>query len=330
MASIHYFQRKRRPGQNHSLEQIFSDLRKRLASRFTVVKIESPHVSTGLFKRVANVLAAYRHQGDVNHVTGDINYINLLFKKRKTIITILDCGSLERTSGLRKWLLKIIWFQLPVMRSRFITVISQATKDHLLREVRCKEDKVKVIYVPINTEFKAVEHTFNNKKPNILQIGAAPNKNLTRLVEAAKGLDCRLTLIGKLSDTNRQLLEEYGIEYENHVDIPFEDILKHYSNCDILFFASTFEGFGMPILEAQATGRVVITSRLYSMPEVGGDAAYYVDPYNIDDIRKAIIDLTTDESYRNNLIEKGLENVKRFDPDYIASQYADLYDQILA
>jgi glycosyltransferase involved in cell wall biosynthesis len=99
---------------------------------------------------------------------------------------------------------------------------------------------------------------------------------------------------------------------------------------DILFFASTFEGFGMPILEAQAIGRVVVTSNILSMPEVGGNAALYVDPYSIEQIRDAICILKNDKILRNSLIDKGFENIKRFNPDTIAFQYEALYQEIIA
>ena len=85
----------------------------------------------------------------------------------------------------------------------------------------------------------------------------------------------------------------------------------------------------MPILEAQAVGRAVITSQLLSMPEVGGDAALYVDPYQVEQIREGLQRLISDSALRNDLIKKGFENVKRFDPNVITSKYEELYLDIL-
>lgn len=77
------------------------------------------------------------------------------------------------------------------------------------------------------------------------------------------------------------------------------------------------EFFGLPIIEAQYQGCPVLSSNCSSMPEVGGDAANYVDPYSIDEIRDGIMKIIEDTSYRNQLIKKGFENVKRFNPEVI-------------
>jgi glycosyltransferase involved in cell wall biosynthesis len=85
----------------------------------------------------------------------------------------------------------------------------------------------------------------------------------------------------------------------------------------------------MPILEAQSVGRPVITSNILSMPEVGGGAALYVDPLNIDEISSAIQKVKDDSVLREKLKLKGFDNVKRFNADYIANQYEALYKDIL-
>lgn len=324
-----YFQRKRREGANYSLEQIFDDLAIRLGNKYQITQNILPYVSSGLFKRVANMIYAICHQGDINHVTGDINYVALLLKKKKTMLTILDLGAIHRTTGFRRKLLLNIWFKWPVYRSRWVTVISEATKLDLLDNVPCNPDKVKVIYVPISVEFKRFDKPFNKKCPTILQIGGAPNKNLERLIPAIEGLACRLLILGKISETNLILLKNTNIDYENRVGIPFEEVIDCYKSSDILFFASTFEGFGMPILEAQTVGRPVVTSNILSMPEVGGDAAFYVDPYNVEQIREAISNLINNDYLRDTIVSKGFENIKRFNPETIALQYENLYNEIL-
>lgn len=329
MPKITYFQRKRRANANHSIEQIFNALAVRFSKKYDIQQYIVPFVSLGFFKRFINMLAAPLNQGDVNHVTGDINYVAILLKKEKTISTILDLGILHRTTGIRRKILLEIWFRLPVKRSKWVTVISQATKDDLIKNVSCSPDKVKVIYVPISKDFKPNNKTFNTKKPTILQIGGAPNKNLTGLINAVQDISCKLLIVGKIAPENGQLLKNYKIEYENLVGISQEEVVQCYENCDLLFFASTFEGFGMPILEAQAVGRPVITSNILSMPEVGGDAALYVNPHNNEEIKDKILELMTNSELRQSLIEKGFENVKRFDEDTIAQQYESLYELVL-
>jgi glycosyltransferase involved in cell wall biosynthesis len=328
MYNITYFLRKRRKGANFSVEQIFNDLAERFSTNYQVTQRILPYVSSGLFKRVANVISAGMNQGAVNHVTGDINYVALLLKKSKTISTILDLGILHRTDGLKRRILLDVWFKWPVYRSKWVTVISEATKQDLLKNVPCNPAKIKVIYVPISKLFKRVDKVFHKKCPTILQIGGAPNKNLKRLIQAVDGISCKLLIIGKISEENLRLLESSNIDYLNKVGIPFDEVIEAYISCDLLFFASTFEGFGMPILEAQAVGRAVITSNILSMPEVGGDASAYADPLNVGEIKSAIIKLIEEDEYRENLIEKGFENTKRFDSDFIALQYEALYKDI--
>ena len=86
-----------------------------------------------------------------------------------------------------------------------------------------------------------------------------------------------------------------------------------------------YEGFGLPILEAQATGRPVITSNEASMPEVAGDAAILVNPYEVVEIKEAVEKIISDKKLREDLIKKGIENIKRFTPEKIAENYASLY-----
>jgi glycosyltransferase involved in cell wall biosynthesis len=81
----------------------------------------------------------------------------------------------------------------------------------------------------------------------------------------------------------------------------------------------------MPILEAQATGRVVVTSDRFSMPEVAGDGALLANPESIPSIREAIIRIIQDRSLRDQLIENGTKNIQRFRGDVIALQFEDLY-----
>jgi glycosyltransferase involved in cell wall biosynthesis len=93
----------------------------------------------------------------------------------------------------------------------------------------------------------------------------------------------------------------------------------------MLLFASTYEGFGLPIIEAQAVGRPVITSDLCSMPEAAGGAACLVDPYDVAAIRQAVLRVMEDHEYRDDLIARGLVNVERFRASKVAAQYAQLY-----
>jgi glycosyltransferase involved in cell wall biosynthesis len=327
--AVTFFHRKPRAVGNYSVEFIFEDVRKRLAGRIDARVVYSRYESSGLFKRLYNCIQAFMNQSDVNHVTGDINYLGLMLNRRKTIQTILDCVHLKTSSGIKHRVLKYFWLTLPVKKAKFITAISGSTKNEILKYVDCPPDKIKVIYVAISNRFSRVDKTFNKAEPRILQVGTAPNKNIPRLIEALKGIPCILEIIGKYNEEYVKLLSENQVKYEYKSGLSDEEMIERYQAADIIALVSTYEGFGMPILEANATGRVVITSHAYSMPEVAGDAACLVDPYKVQSIRMGFMQVIQDDLYRQTLVGNGFENIKRFDPEKISAEYLNLYNQVI-
>ena len=319
-----HFQRKPPLG-FFSVERLFEDVRSALPADIAVTVYLNRFLSQGLWQRLVDTLRAARHQGGVNHVTGDVHYLTYLLNRKRTVLTILDCVTLVRLRGLRRWVFWFFWYWLPEKRCAAITVISESTKQELLRHLRCDPDKITVIHCPVSDEFTASAKPFDSQCPRILQVGTTENKNIPRVAEALQGLPCRLSIIGPLSDAQKAVLERFAIDYENHVGLSREALVEQYRKADLLMFASLYEGFGLPIVEANAVGRPVITSRLYSMPEVGGDSACYVDPYAVGEIRAAVERLTGDATYRQALTERGYRNVARFRRAVIAGHYAALY-----
>jgi glycosyltransferase involved in cell wall biosynthesis len=104
-----------------------------------------------------------------------------------------------------------------------------------------------------------------------------------------------------------------------------EELVEAYRRCDMVVFASLYEGFGLPILEAQAMGRPVITSNFGAMREAAGDGALLVDPYSVEAIREAVLRITREPALREDLIAKGLRNVANFSADAVAMKYAQIY-----
>lgn len=122
------------------------------------------------------------------------------------------------------------------------------------------------------------------------------------------------------------MLQENNIDYSSCANISDEELLKEYNRCDIVNFPSLYEGFGMPIIEGQATGRVVVTSNLSPMKDVAGGCAVLVDPNDIQSLRQGYFEaINHGECY----IVKGLENVKRFSVETIARQYFNLIKNLL-
>lgn len=327
---VTYFQRRRRPNANFSLEFIFDNVRQCLNGQISARVHTAPVVSNGFFRRLWISLDAMFHQGEINHVTGDINYVAAFLSHRRTIVTILDCGFLKRGQGLRRWLLKVVWLNLPVWRSRIVTTISESAKSDIVKWSGCDPKKVVVIPVAISDKFRpSVKPTFGSP-PRLLQVGTAVNKNISRLAEALREIPCILVIIGKLNDELRQKLQECHVNFENQMNLDFDALIEQFQLADIVMFASTDEGFGMPILEAQAVGRPVVTSNTSSMPEVAGDAACLVDPFDVSSIREGIRTVIENQGYREELIRRGFENVKRFDANRIADQYLDVYKGLAA
>lgn len=159
----------------------------------------------------------------------------------------------------------------------------------------------------------------------ILHIGTAKRKNLPNVIRALNGISCHLHIVGVLDEEQSELLVENKIEYSNEADVSFDTIVQRYQECDIVSFPSLYEGFGMPVVEGNACGRPVLTTRRGAIPEVAKDSVLYVDPTNIEDIRCGFVSLINDDNLRNTLVDKGLANASRFSIGSIAAQYKRVY-----
>jgi glycosyltransferase involved in cell wall biosynthesis len=328
---VRLFFRRANPTGNVSIENSFDMMRTCFPknSRFKLDFFTSAHYSIGFLPRLKAIFEVRRHHADINHVTGDTHFFTLGLPRQNTVLTIHDCGFLDNKKPLARWVLKTFWLTLPVRQCTILTVVSEATKRDVLTHTNCSPEKIVVIPTIIKSEFTPKPKIFNAHCPTLLHIGNSPNKNLTRHAAALSGLKCQLHVVGQMSETDIKTLKKHDISYKMSVNLSLSDMHTAYQEADILLFCSTIEGFGMPILEAQTVGRVVITSNISAMPEVAGNGACLVDPLSISDIRAAIERVCADDDYRNNLIQKGFENVKRFNPETVAQQYETVYESVL-
>jgi len=314
-------ERKRLEG-HFSIERLFAEIRRYMPPDCEVTSCPAPEASKGVFPRVRNVRHAARQQADVHHIVGDSHYLAFGLPPGRTVLTIHDCAALNRLQGLSRALLKYFWFTGPMRRAALVTAISQTSKNELRRWVGPLADKVTVVPDCVSEEFVYDPKPFNEECPVVLQVGTKWNKNVERVMKAVVGTGCRLEIVGTLKqetgDGGQGTVRELG-------RLADAELVAAYRRCDMVVFASLYEGFGLPILEAQATGRPVVTSNFGAMKEAAGEGALFVDPYSDESIREAVLRVKSEPALREELVRKGLENAERFKPEAIARQYAEIY-----
>ena len=314
---------------SNSIEFLFHHIHDELKDRVRITEVVLPRLSQGFLNRVYNTIQLLRYRKRAVHITGDVHYalLGALFSKR--ILTIHDLSFLSRTSGIRRRILSLFWVYLPARLAHRITVVSEATRKALMQEVNIDPSKVRVIHNFVHPIYKPVERQFNSACPRILQIGTSFNKNLENLVRALDGMSCVLVIIGSLSEKQEKLLSECRVNYIQRSALTLEQMHEEYVKADLLSFVSIIEGFGLPVLEAQATGLPVLTSNCSSLPEVAGAGALMVDPFSVADIRDGIIEISTNSLKRKDLIRAGYENAAKFEMKKIAEAYLTIYREEL-
>lgn len=320
----------RHPDVGFSIEKVFNTLENEIQKKCVVESVSVASKNSMPWDIIVNNLFSFkkRNKKGVNHITGHIHDVILGLIGCKSIVTFHDLVFLDNVRNpvkkIYKWL---FWVYIPVKFADSITCISEHTKRSLLRHV--KTDKITVIHNPIDPLFEFKAKQFNSEKPVILHIGTGWNKNLVNTIRALQGISCHLRIIGKLKEAHLAALNEHGVEFSNEFGLTDDQIRMEYQKCDIVNFPSVYEGFGMPIIEGQATGRVVITSYLEPLIEVGQESVHFVDPEDIASINAGYKKIIADESYREQLISRGYANVERFKVSNIAAQYIELYQKIL-
>lgn len=319
----------RRPGPGlFSMERIFMDVRRHLADDIDVTVAINRYPSKGILGRLRDSWDARRHRRDVNHILGDIHYVASFLPRKGTLITIHDCVLLETRHGLRRWLIWLIWYWWPLRRAEHVVTVSLFTKAALLRWTSYPADRITVIPPTLGDDFTYMPPRPHDQWRQVLMLGGAPNKNIARVAEALAGLPVRLTLIGLIGETDRAALARYGIDHVIRSGLDDAAILAAYRDTDILLFPSVYEGFGMPIIEAQATGRPVVTSRIEPMTDTAGDGAVFVDPFDSASIRAGVRKLLDQPDHADAVIAAGLANAQRYRASTVAATYATLYRRL--
>ncbi len=318
----------RKPDAFFSIERVFRKIEQSLDEHVSIVRWGAPEDRFTPAAILRNLLSASTCEANVYHVTGHLHYLVLALPRRRTILTIHDCVFLYHTTGWKRRLLKLVFLDIPVRYCRVITTVSAATKTDIVRHTGCRPDKIVVIPNPVDDSVYHSPLDFNGEMPVVLFIGSTPHKNLRRVAEALSGLRCQLEIVGRVPPDIAELLHRRGVRYNQQCDLTDLEIARKYAEADLVLFPSTFEGFGLPILEAQKAGRPVITSDIGPMNEIAGSGACLVDPFDIESIRTGILKVISDSGYREQLVKKGLENLERFSPQVIAQQYLACYRRL--
>ena len=195
-----------------------------------------------------------------------------------------------------------------------VVAISAATAAELAELARIPVDRVRVIPISIDDGYVPVPPDDPAGPPVVLAVGTTANKNVERLVDTVRGLEVQLHVVGQLSAAQRAQLEASGVSWRNDGALSAAQMRRAYAECDVVAYASIYEGFGMPIIEANAVGRPVVTSPRAPMDWVAGEAACLVDPEDVASIRGGLVRVLEDGDYRAELVARGYENRERFRP----------------
>lgn len=327
---IVYFHRSRQCG--YSIVRSFKPLIEQFekSTSVSVKELYVPCYGASPLKIIRNILYVYRNRSKegINHITGDIHYCIIGLTGCKSVLTIHDDSPVVMVRNRIDRLLKLfLWVYIPVKWAGKVICISDHTKKRIDGLVKNSKTEV-LINHSVDTEFNYVEKVFNKECPVILQIGTLRHKNLETTIKAIRGLKCKLRVIAEMTEEQHKLAKDAGIDYSNACDLSDKEIVKEYRSADIIAFPSIYEGFGMPIVEGQATGRVVITSDHSPMKEVaGGGCALLKNPLDSTEYRNLILRVIHEDAFREDLIRKGLENVKKYTVEHAYKQYHRLYNE---
>lgn len=325
---ITYFFRHNELG--YSIQKVFKTMIFSIQKKNTIEIFYMPTKRSMPWNLIGNVVYTYRNRNKhgINHITGHIHEIILGLIGCKVVLTVHDLVFIDNVSNpFKKFYKWLFWLYLPIKLSDKVVCISNTTKNNILKHV--KTDTISVIYNAVDPEIKYVAKDFNQAKPIILHIGTGWNKNLESVIKSLDSVPCHLRIIGPLTTIQKQLLSSYSIEYSNVSNLTDVQIREEYKQCDIVSFPSLYEGFGMPIIEGQKTGRVVLTSYIEPLIEVANESVCYVDPHNVVSIKEGFLEIINNRDFRNEKIRLGKINMERFSVEKIADEYVTLYQSLM-
>jgi len=241
-----------------------------------------------------------------------------------------------------------LWLPFCVKNADFIICDSESTRKDCINIMKVREDKVKVIYLAgfsgahsmQSANESAIMKKYGIKGKYALSLSTIePRKNFPRLVEAWRRIKdtCKdklyLVIVGRkgwgwpsLEEKIKSLHMEDDVIIAGYADEEEKNVF--YKNCEFFIFPSLYEGFGLPVLEAMTFKKAVISSNNSSLPEITGDTALFIDPYNADNIADAVVRLINDKNLREDLALKGFERSRIFSWEKSARDFMEIFEII--
>lgn len=226
--------------------------------------------------------------------------------------------------------------KISIKQADCVITDSDFSKDELVKHTGIDPEKVKVIYLGYNDCLSKLKNIYSKvqicqkygiTKPYIMSIGGSEyRKNNSRLIEAFQCQEMQnfqLVIVGR--QDHQYTCSDIIVTGQVHEN----DLAGLYNYADVFIFPSFYEGFGLPVLEAMSIGTPVLTSRTSSLPEVGGNAAVYFDPFDIYDIRQQLCKVLFDEDLKKSMVQNGYVQIQKFSWNKCARQTMDVYKKVL-
>jgi len=290
------------------------------------------------FEQVSLPQMLKKHDVEIVHSLG---YVGPLWTSCPAVVTLPDLNYLAigHTMPFYKRYFLGFFSAQAAKRAKVVITISNFSKKVICKDLRIQHEKVVVTllgprwndnFIPYDV-VSTVKASYGISGPYMFAFaGGALHKNISRLLKAftelKKELSCQLVLVGHLPhDVNPGRLSK-DILVTGY--IPAEHVLPLLSGAELFVLPSLYEGFGLPILEAQQVGVPVVCSTAGSLPEVAGEAAMFFNPYSIADMADKIRRVSCSPALRAALRQKGLANVRRFSWRQTARETLAVYEKV--
>lgn len=310
--------------------------------------LKSIMVFIPLFKKIVKKMISYyfRLFGATYDLYWEPNFIpNRFIKSNKMVTSVHDFSFILHKDFHPKERIQYFeenFFQ-NIYRSDIIITGSEFSKQEILDRLDFKEENVRVIYHGVRHDvFKKIDDiklNFDLPEKFIFSVGSIePRKNLIGLLGAYNNLEdkikkeYKLVIAGFKGWENKEIMQiiEKNKDFITYLGyISDEELAGVYNKASCFVYPSFYEGFGLPPLEAMACGTPVICSNVSSLPEVGGEAVVYCDPYSVEDIKNKIESVLLDENLQKELSLKGLEQAQKFTWEKSAQEHIKIFNELL-